>query len=286
MEVEENRLRHEPRTLCKAYFEIAKRWLLAAILVKFLIFMVGIISVLLPLFPKLSPFLVTTLAITSDLCLWRSDVVKGIAEALLRKLDARDSFGWAISRAEMSDLLIRSPKSIVKLVPPKALGNEYFASKEGLGPRRALENVQESAWWSKHLSLRMGQYCLVIVCLLFLGLISVLIISVETVMSYETLASLGRVVTSSLMLILSLRLLRFVEGYYGFSRKAAQIETSIENLINSQDIETAEAVKIMHEYQLARASAPLIPSWIYNLMQDDLNEMWETYRQQQPVVEG
>jgi hypothetical protein len=146
--------------------------------------------------------------------------------------------------------------------------------------------MQESAWWSKHLSLRMGQYCLVTVCLLFLGLISVLIISVETVMNYETLASLGRVVTSSLMLILSLRLLRFVEGYYGFSRKAAQIETSIENLINSQDIETAEAVKIMHEYQLARASAPLIPSWIYNLMQDDLNEMWETYRQQQPVVEG
>ncbi|MBR8834968.1 MAG: hypothetical protein DSM106950_13255 [Stigonema ocellatum SAG 48.90 = DSM 106950] len=81
------------------------------------------------------------------------------------------------------------------------------------------------------------------------------------------------------MLVFSLGLFRFVMGYYGFSRKAAQIEENIEKLIKLKTFDDTEAIKVMQEYHIARASAPLIPSWVWKQMRNDLNEMWNKYRQ-------
>jgi hypothetical protein len=45
-----------------------------------------------------------------------------------------------------------------------------------------------------------------------------------------------------------------------------------------KQIDIVQAIKIAHEYQLARMIAPLIPSWIWKRKRDDLNELWATYR--------
>ncbi len=176
-----NSSRYDPRTLCQAYFELAKRWIIAAILSKILIFLFGILTIFLPIIPGYAPFVITVFSIASDLFAWRSDMIKGTADTLLRKLDQWDSFGWAISRAEMSDLLMRSPTNLYKLAPTEIVGEEYFASKEGIGAKRAMENIQESAWWSKHLSERMGQYCFAVTCILIAILFGVLLLSIQTV---------------------------------------------------------------------------------------------------------
>lgn len=273
------RLKSDPRALCQAYFELAKKWSIAALWCKFLVFFVGILAVLLPLIPRYTPFLIIFLEILSELFLWRSDVNKGTAEALLRKLDARNSFGWAISNAEMSDLLIRSPSNVDRLVFAEALAQEYFASQEGVGAKRALENIQESAWWSKHLSERMGQYYLIGTCTLISLSIIVLLFCVQTLGNINNLTSIGRIVTSTLMLVFSLSLFRSVVGYFDFSNKAERIEKSVENLLASQHLDDSEAIKIMNEYHLARAAAPLIPSWLWKSMRPSLNEMWQKYRQ-------
>ncbi len=271
--------RYDPRTLCQAYFELAKRWMIAAISSKILIFLFGLLSIFLPIIPSYAPFIITLFSIASDLFTWRSDMIKGTSEALLRKLDYWDSFGWAMSKAEMSDILMRSPTNLYKLAPNQIVGEEYFASKEGIGAKRAMENIQESAWWSKHLSERMGQYCFAATCILIAVLFCVLLLSVQTVSSSNTLANIGRVVTSALMLVFSLGLFRFVVNYYGFSRKSNQIEEKIEHSIKSQTLDDIEAIKVMQEYHIARASAPLIPSWVWKQMRNDLNEMWKNYRQ-------
>jgi hypothetical protein len=273
-------LRYDPRTLCQAYFELAKRWMIAAISLKILIFLFGILTIFLPIIPGYAPVIITIFSIASDLFTWRSDMIRGTADALLRKLDYWDSFGWAISRAEMSDILMRSPTKLYKIAPTEIVGEEYFASKEREGAKRAMENIQESAWWSKHLSERMGQYCFAVTGTLIAVLLGVLLVSVQTVTGSHTLANIGRVVTSALMLVFSLELFRFVVSYYGFSRKAAQIEEKIENLIKLQTLDDIAAIKIVQEYHIARASAPLIPSWVWKQMRNDLNEMWKKYRQQ------
>jgi hypothetical protein len=274
-----NQIKQNPRALCQVYFTLAKRWAKFSFICKLVGFLVGVLTVMIPLVPTYAPVLVFVLAILADWLAWRSDNYKGIAEALLRKLDGHDSFGWALSKAELSDLLMRSPLRVNKLVVTKALSGEYFASKEPPGTKRALENLQESAWWSKHLSERMGNYYLVGTCLLVGIAILVLLISVQAIDNTQTLFSLGRVVTSALTLVFSLNLFRSVLGYQSFSTKAGQIEKAVENLLVSQGVQESEAIKLMSEYQLIRASAPLIPTWLWNRMENELNATWKQYRQ-------
>lgn len=269
---------HNPRAICDTYFALAKKWLTFTLVCKFLIFVFGIITVFIPrIAGYLPPLLITVLAIVAEFFSWLSDVYKGNAETLLRKLDARDSLGWAISKAEMSDLEIRSPKKLAQLVSATVLNQNYFASQENVGARRTLENFQESAWWSKHLCTRMGQYYLTLTIILIVGSFFVLAASIETVRDYTFLVGIGRVVTASLMLVFSLGLVRAVLGYYEFAKKAAHIEERIEHLLENTTVIEIDAIKVMHEYQLARSAAPLIPSWVWKQMQRKLNETWHQY---------
>jgi hypothetical protein len=36
----------------------------------------------------------------------------------------------------------------------------------------------------------------------------------------------------------------------------------------------------VHNYHLARATAPLIPTWLYNARQSQLNELWKSWGNQ------
>jgi hypothetical protein len=269
------------KPLSQAYYELAKRWWWWSIGCKLFVFIVGLTSTLLVIFPIYAPFLAATLEIVSEICLWRSDTIKDSAEALRRKLDARESFGWSISNAELSDLYIKTPNSLHKLAPRETQGENYFASQLPVGEKRALENIQESAWWSKHLSGKMFQYCLIISLFILAIILATLIVCIQTSSSKDALINIARIVTSTLMLFFILGLFRRIIGYYQFSQKAAEIESKIEILLNTQNITESDAIKIMHEYQLARSSSPLIPSFIWKQMRGKLNIMWTKYRQQQ-----
>jgi len=273
-------LNDDLQPLSQAYFELAKKWWWLSIGCKFFVFIVGLTSTLLVIFPIYSPFLAAILEIASEICLWRSDTIKDGAEALRRKLDVRDSFGWSISNTELSDLYIRTPDSLRKLAPRETQGENYFASQIPVGEKKALENIQESAWWSKHLSAKMFQYCLVTSLSLLAIILGTLIVCIQTLSSRDALINIGRIVTSTLMLFFILGFCRRVIGYYEFSQKASQIESRIEVLLNTQNVTESDAIKIMHEYQLARSSSPLIPSFIWKQMRGKLNVMWTKYRQQ------
>jgi hypothetical protein len=273
-----NSFKYNPRAHCQVYFELSKKWFGATLLTKFLLFLLGIVAIFFAKIAIYASILLFALQVLSELFSWRSDANKGIAESLLRKLDAWESFGWEISQAEISDLLARCPSSLDKLVFSQALEEEYFSSKEGIGAKRALENIMESAWWSKHLAESMRKYYLIATCALILFSISILIFSVQAIKDVDFINSLGKIVTASLMLVFSFGLLRSVLGYHNFSTKSAQIEKRIESLLASRLVVESEAIKIMNEYHIARNSAPLIPSWLWKWKRDELNKIWEGYR--------
>ena len=126
-------------------------------LCKFLGVCIGAIGVLIQPLTKASSIVVFVLAVLSEVFTWQSDKNKADAEALRRKLDYEDSLGWEISGAELSDFLARAPQKIRDSIDDEKQEN-YFASKDMAGTKRALKNVQESAWWSKHLAEKMCRF--------------------------------------------------------------------------------------------------------------------------------
>ena len=270
------RFKHDLRKLVDCLLDRAKKWWIVSSVSRIVSIIAGAMSVL--LFPGFKPaaVIIFLVYIVSDVAAWRSDQFKGFAQSVLRKLDFRNSFGWPISGEEMSDLIVDCPTRLRRRIPPPS-DDGYFASNEAVGTARALDNLQEASWWSKHLARRMGHITLGITIGLILASFIVHLISINSVRDFDTLTSIGRVVTSALMLVLSLGLIRLTVGYYNFAKKAEQAERDAIRLLKSNPDEL-DAVKAWQEYHVSRAAAPLIPSVLWRRMNKDLNEAWSVYR--------
>lgn len=264
------------RKLCIDYFSYVKRAWAVSMLCKGLGICIGSVGVLIQPLTKASSIFVFTLAVASEVFTWQSDKNKGDAEALRRKLDYEDSLGWGISGAEISDFLARAPRKIRASIDDKNQEN-YFASKDAVGISRALKNVQESAWWSKHLAEKMWRFMLVVNFASVSLSILLLLISVNSVSSPETLSGVGRVVISVLMLIFSLGLIRLTTSYHSFSQKTQRIEERASEMLKGSASEI-DALKLFTEYHLSRAAAPLLPDWVYERNQEYLNKLWNQFR--------
>src|SRR5258708_28366333 len=137
--------------LARSLDDCAKWWWGASLTLKALGFATGIL-IFLPVAQEPLPFLVAAFTILAELTTVRSDSLKGTAQGVRRKLDLQDSFGWEIPSTEFSDLLVRCPQSVKARAQRDNATAPYFASTEPAGPTRALHNLSESAWWTKHLA--------------------------------------------------------------------------------------------------------------------------------------
>lgn len=269
--------KYDVRLLNQALFDFSKRVAGLSLFARLLAYFVGAVTVLFSIpFPQL-PFLVAICAILADIFQWQSDNVKGVAESLLRKLDFLDSFGWGISKTEISDILARSPDTIRNSISWRGPDYGYFDSKEEPGMKRGLENLVESSWWSKHLAETSAQIYSVTTVILLLTSIGVLVISIETIQNFSVLMNISRVVTSTLLLVVTLRLIRFAVDFYNFSKKASQIEGQANDLLKIPEVDREQVIKLVYEYQFARNSSPLIPTWVWKARRASLNELWEAF---------
>lgn len=229
---------------------------------------------------SLAPVSIVAIAIIAELFQWRSDVLKGRGEGITRKVEYQDAFGWTFPNKDLSDHLAKIPARTRRAIA-QAVKDNYFASQEPPGPRRAAENLQESAWWSKDLAGFMLSVCAVLTAVLFVGALAALSVSVATIRDYDALQSVNRVVTSVIALIISLGFLKLIVGYYNFASKAEQTERCTITMLKSKKVDQTEAIQLLHEYQIARSAAPFIPDLAWRLSASTLNELWAKYRRGQ-----
>ncbi len=266
------------RALDKVLRETTESWWFLSLLFKLGIFIAGTLLVFIPNFSQSIPFVVIFITLAAEFASWRYASARDNWEVLHRKLFFFESLGWEISKAEISDLLTQISKSEKKKATNINPDESFFASPQKTGSKRAVENIQESAWWTKHISKRAGNIYLGVVIILLIGSFVVLSISIETVKDYDVLTNMGRAVTSAVMLIFSLDLVRIARSYQKYSEQSASVEASAKRLLKSPKIETIEAIKLIQEYHLAHAEAPMNPQWLWKIMRDDLNIIWREYR--------
>jgi hypothetical protein len=272
------------RALSNYYFEITKKWWALTWYFKLAVFIIGLVAVF---FPNISIWItiaVGLVSLTSEGCNIYSNYNKGKAESLLRKLDLQDSFGWEIKSIDVADVVVSLPKKLQGKFSPSDERDDYFASNETAGHHRAVQNLQESAWWSKHLAKTMGNYCAVLTIVLIVISLFTLIISSMVISSGEVtnshaeyMTSANRVVIALLLLIVSLGLIPLTMNYNTFSTKAGESERNATELVRRGDDDEVQAIKAFNEYHLARASAPLIPTRLWERKKDGLNKAWKDF---------
>jgi hypothetical protein len=263
--------------LARALDDCAKWWWGASLTLKALGFATGIL-IFLPVAQEPLPFLVAAFTILAELTTVRSDSLKGMAQGVRRKLDLQDSFGWEIPSTEFSDLLVRCPQSVKARAQRDNATAPYFASTEPAGPTRALHNMGESAWWTKHLAESMARICTTALVLGVIGALVVLIIALQTLHEHTAQVNTARIVTGFLMLLLSTGLIKLMLGYSSLAKKAGSSEAAACRLLQTQQPEQLDAFRVMYEYHVDRAAALIIPTWIWNLRRNELNHIWATHR--------
>jgi hypothetical protein len=263
--------------LARSLDQCAKWWWGASLALKGLGFATGAL-ILFPVSQEPLPFFVAAFTILAELSTWRSDALRGMGQGVRRKLDLQDSFGWAIPSTEFSDLLVRFPRSVKARAQRDSAREPYFASQEAAGPTRALHNVSESTWWTKHLAESMSHFCMTLLVLGLIGAVVVLIIALQTLHDHTAQVNAARIVTAFLMLLLPMGLIKLTLGYSSLAKKAGASEASACRLLQTQQPEQLDAFRVMYEYHVDRATGPIIPTWIWKRRKNELNQIWETLR--------
>jgi hypothetical protein len=262
------------RGLSRYYFDLTKRWWGYTWIAKLMVFLIGIPAMFLTENSAWFAVIAGLFTFLGEAASIRSNDKKSIAERLLRKLDLNESFGWPISQLEIADAVVSLSKKQHSKFENSRSTATYFASSTTLGWRRAMENLQESAWWSKHLSGSVATYMAWTAVILSAVSVVFLICFSLSIPTAETATTVNRIVISVLLLMVSLGLIPLARNYRAFSQRSDTSEKAATELLRSGEDETTSAIKAWNEYHLARATAPLIPSWLWKWKEQNLNKAW------------
>jgi hypothetical protein len=267
------------KTLVNRAYDRAKLWMGWIMGLQILIFCSGVLSIFWPTITLGYPFIALPLAFVAAYISGRAGKFKGTAEVLKRHHEYFSGFGKAPSNTQLADL---RQSLRVKLAPDedKLLREGItYASDEGPGPKRVLENLSESAWFTKHLA----HYCWTrlgfVFCVSIVVAITLLIVSATSLSGTDAGIKTAKCVSSTLLFLMSVGMMRTVLAYKKLEETAGKIDEGACHLLERGEEPTVfEAQRLLSEYQLARASAPLVPTWVWKVERDTLNENWETKR--------
>lgn len=261
------------RALNKAQFQSAKRYWALATILKVSIFATGLLGVFSDAILKSVPLIILGLAISSELVQVWSDEIKSRGEALLRILDMCDSFGRQISESDKRDIIAATSRSSRKRHSSTKPDDGYFGSLSDVGPRRAIQNLSESAWYSGQLSRLMAFVYLSGIVILFVTSIVALFVALKVELPATSGDQLVKVVTGWLMLLVSLNMSKYIFAYTKMYLRCEKTRAACMRL-DVAEVSDSDAMRQWQEYHISRNAAPLIPQWLWRLNSDSLNEAW------------
>jgi len=225
-------------------------------------------------------FVIPIMSICSPLMRWRADLLKGEYQSLLRKFEFYDGLGWAILPREKSEwLLTLSEKQKQQVTATDRMPVHYFASNKPFSAERLLENLEESTWWSKHISKYAAIVFGVFTVFVLLASFTVLLLAVQGALGQTSLTSIAKVIVSVIAALFSIGFIRMTVEYNLFSQTSAKFEEkSCQILDLGKPVDQEEATKLLHEYQITRSGAPMLPSWAWKMNEKRLNPIWAEQR--------
>ncbi len=254
-------------------FKVAKRWRAISISCGAGVLILGLVVLFANQASILLALAAAALVGVSEYYKWKSDNIKGAAEALLRRFELHDSLGWAISQREIRDMLADGPDSVKAAVDSPEV-RTYFASGSGVGLLRMMENLEESSFWSKHLAKEMAKWVFLVAVLIIALALTILVLAFQYTATQGGSGRIGQVIISILVFLFSDGYLRLAFDYRAFADKANDIELLAIEMQKRSAIGESEAILLLQDYQLARSLSPLIPDKIYELRESKLNDLW------------
>lgn len=257
-----------------AAFDKAKSWAGAVLILQAALFLAGIIAIFAPHFTISYPWIALPLALLGAGLTSHAARLKGMAETVKRQHEYVAGFGRVPSGRQLADLRMNLPEGLPAELDRLLREGITYSSAKPPGPVRVLENLSESAWFSKHLAAYCTRSLAAVFVITMVIAVSLLLLCATTLTGTSVGIAAAKCVSATLLFLISVGTVRSCFGYHRFAQKAAEIDTEACSLAANQTPDPCETQRLLAEYQLARASAPLIPTWVWRFRRKRLNQNW------------
>lgn len=261
-------------------YDKAKWWAGSVIGLQTALFIAGIIAIFFSKFTLSYPWIALPLALLGAWMSGRAAKFKGMAERAKRQHEYLAGFGVAPSGGMLADLRVGLANELPAETDRLLRQGITYSSGKPPGVARVLENLCESGWFTKHLA----DWCACTLRALFLatvGIAVVLLLFSATSLSGTPVGIVAaKFVAATMIFLISIGTLRSWLAYAALSQKAGDIDAEADRLLAAGKLDAFEAQRLLSEYQLSRASAPLVPTWVWRLRRETLNKHWELKRPQ------
>lgn len=206
----------------------------------------------------------------------RSEALNASAQTFLRKYEFAHFLGWDVEPFELRNLMADLPKKIISKVPSADIDvDAYYYQVEDEKYKKTLNHIMESAFFSQHLAKISKDYFIyasfVAVAISFTSLFFVS----ESTVASEFIQYAPQISLSIIGFVFSAGILQQAWLYRIFEQKCRTLEADANALLKKKS-KMEDVVKLLHEYQMARGSAPFIMTWIYKRNKKRLNILFQT----------
>lgn len=261
-------------TLVNRAFDRAKRWAGAVLILQGFLFVAAVLANFWPALTLSYPWAAVPIALVAAWVSLRSSSFKSMAESAKRQHEYVSAFNVKPSATQLADLRQTLKKELSPEASALLKAGITYASQEPPGPKRALENLSESAWFTKHLADRSMYWVAGTFVITFVIGLALLLWATMNAAGAEGGSVAARSIAATFTFLISVGSLKSWAGYFKLSQKAEKVDNEATGLIKGQPT-LFDVQKLLAEYQVSRASAPLIPTWIWKLHRDTLNEDWK-----------
>ena len=256
-------------------YDRAKCWAGGVLGLQAALFAAGVVAVLEPKITLSYPWIALPIAVVTAYIAGKASRYKSLAEGAKRQHEYLAYLGRQPSGGQLADLRQSLQKALSPDMHALLKSGITYASEQPLGARRALENLSESTWFTKHLAARCANLVGIAFVITLTIAVTLLLWTASNVSSASAGMAIAKGVAATLMFLISVGSIRGLVGYQSLSRRAGDIDAESGRLRKDNEPCLFETQRLLSEYQLARASAPMIPTWVWRLHRHSLNEDWK-----------
>jgi hypothetical protein len=255
----------------------ANKWY-AALLLEVVVGLVAAIAVIFELqgdAELVGAFLgVALLLVAHGLRLW-ADQQYDVAETMRRQSVFTEGMGWPLDSIQASEWRKKAGKRIRKSLKSETRPVDYFATQSTIGPARLAEMTRESAFYTRHLYDHLRIWIWLLVGGAAIAAVTIISLALTRTISEDLDVQIARILYIIIPVLISINL---VGWGFRLNRSVAsirQVETDLQRLLDSDDVEATQAVRLVSEYDCQVVSGIPIHNWLFSKWHDDIQELWQ-----------
>lgn len=197
-----------------------------------------------------------------------------MAETMRRQSVLTEGLGYPIGSTQFDVWKVRSGKRIEKRFRLEPRDPSYYTTKEAPGPKRLAEMLEESAFYTRNLYMRLRGLLLSVLVPLILTLAVVLFVVPALGSASPFTLGLANAVLLVVPIAVAADLVGAVLKLTRLINGIVNVEADVERLKKSKQVTETEALRLVFEYNSLTAAGYPIHNYLFQRWHADIEKAW------------